>query len=192
MRPEDTQRLRQAAVAFSQLLRSHDIPHAFHGDLLVALVARKPLCDEMACIVENGQRHAFRRVRDALVTSDDFRTVHSPWTNRLHVTYTDVIPAIEFEILPAGETGPRRLTSNTVMKIQGVPFLTVTEYVRAKLTSWIIRRLDLDAHDLMYVLGRYWNNVDANRIPESDMNVFVTENLEAAPPWAAIRRKYEM
>ncbi|KAI5888795.1 hypothetical protein GGG16DRAFT_92008 [Schizophyllum commune] len=192
MRPEETQRLRQTAAAFSQLLRSHDIPHAFHGNFLVSLVSRRQLCEEMVCIVENGQRHAFRRVRDALASSEDFRTVFSPWTNRLHVTYTELIPSIEFEILPAGETGPLRLTRHTVMKIQGVPFLTITEYVRAKLNSWIIRRLDLDAHDLLYVLARYWNSVDANRISDTDMNVFVHENPEAAPPWAAIRRKYDL
>ena len=95
------------------------------------------------------------------------------------------------------------------MKIQGVPFLTITEYVRAKLNSWIMcvrhlfistlrtlkrysRRLDLDAHDLLYVLARYWNSVDANRISDTDMNVFVHENPDAAPPWAAIRRKYDL
>ncbi|KAL1743977.1 hypothetical protein HDZ31DRAFT_83019 [Schizophyllum fasciatum] len=190
MRPEETHRLRQTAAAFSQLLRSHDIPHAFHGNFLVALVSRRELCEEMVCIVENGQRHAFRRVRDALATTEDFRTVHSPWTNRLHVTYTELIPAIEFEIFPAGETGPLRLTRQTVMKIQGVPFLTISEYVRAKLNTWIIRRLDLDAEDLLYVLTRYWNSVDANRISDADMHVFVSENPAVAAPWAAIRRKY--
>ncbi len=42
----------------------------------------------------------------------------------------------KIEILPAGETGPRRLDTTTIMKIHGVPFLTVTEFIRAKLKVW--------------------------------------------------------
>lgn len=42
----------------------------------------------------------------------------------------------KIEILPAGETGPRRLDATTIMKIQGVPFLTISEFVRAKLKVW--------------------------------------------------------
>ena len=75
---------------------------------------------------------------------------------RLHVTYRRLIPAIEvipvpfnthlsvhltslqIEILPAGETGPRHLDTSTVMKIQNVPFLTVSEFVRAKLKTWVM------------------------------------------------------
>jgi len=44
--------------------------------------------------------------------------------------------ARQIEILPAGETGPRRLDATTVMKVQGVPFLTISEFIRAKLKSW--------------------------------------------------------
>lgn len=78
---------------------------------------------------------------------------------RLHVTYRRLIPAIEastrvyvptyssrltpshalqIEILPAGEAGPRHLDDTTVMKIQGLPFLTISEFIRAKLKSWIM------------------------------------------------------
>jgi len=49
-----------------------------------------------------------------------------------------------------------------------------------------------DAQDISYVLTRYWNRVDINRITEQDMNVFVTRNTSAAPAWAALRRKYGM
>ena len=74
----------------------------------------------------------------------------------LHVTYRRLIPAIEvnavpfythpsvhlikiqIEILPAGETGPRHLDTSTVMKIQNVPFLTISEFVRAKLKTWVM------------------------------------------------------
>jgi len=49
-----------------------------------------------------------------------------------------------------------------------------------------------DAQDISYVLVRYWNRVDINRITEQDMNVFVSRNTSAAPAWAALRRKYGM
>jgi len=42
----------------------------------------------------------------------------------------------EIEILSAGEEGPRRLDANTIMNIRGLPFLSVSEYIRAKLKSW--------------------------------------------------------
>lgn len=78
---------------------------------------------------------------------------------RLHVTYRRQIPAVEvcsfilscwiallmttvshfqIEILPAGETGPRHLDTSTVMKMQNIPFLTVSEFIRAKLNSWVM------------------------------------------------------
>lgn len=49
-----------------------------------------------------------------------------------------------------------------------------------------------DAHDIVYVLSRFWNRVDINRIPEQDMNHFATRNNTAAPAWSALRRKYGM
>lgn len=73
----------------------------------------------------------------------------------LHATYRRLIPAIEvclyrhlvvqsislthaiqIEILPAGEEGPRRLDEATTMMIRGIPFLTVSEFIRAKLRTW--------------------------------------------------------
>jgi hypothetical protein len=43
---------------------------------------------------------------------------------------------MKIEILPAGEYGPRRLDSSTIMQLQGIPFLTLSEFVRAKLKTW--------------------------------------------------------
>jgi hypothetical protein len=73
---------------------------------------------------------------------------------RLHVTYRAFIPPVEvsvrlprpvlpltrsqIEILPAGETGPRHLDDTNVMKIQGIPFLNVSEFLRAKLKAWMM------------------------------------------------------
>ena len=54
------------------------------------------------------------------------------------------------------------------------------------------RGLDSDAQDISYLLSRYWNSVDINRIPEQDMRQFVARNPSAAPAWAAIKRKYAM
>jgi len=190
----ETRRLLEAATALSLILQNASIPHAFHGSVLTAVLANTPLSDEIFCIVEGGQNqaHPFRRTRDALSGNEDFSIAHSPWTNRLHVTYRRLIPAIEIEILPAGETGPRHLDTSTVMKVQNVPFLTVSEFIRAKLKTWVIGGSDRDAQDISYVLIRYWNRIDINRITEQDMNVFVTRNATAAPAWAALRRKYGM
>lgn len=44
---------------------------------------------------------------------------------------------IQIEILPAGEEGPRNLDPTTIMAIEGIPFLSVTEFVRAKLRVWM-------------------------------------------------------
>lgn len=76
---------------------------------------------------------------------------------RLHATYHRLIPPIvvsayywsrvqavykfshfEIEILPAGEAGPRRLDGSTVIMIGGVPFLTVSEFIRAKIKTWAL------------------------------------------------------
>jgi len=187
-----TQRLLEAAAALSRLLNEHGIAHAFHGNVLTAVLANGPHSDEIACICEGGPHHPFRRVREAMDGSEHFTATHSPWTNRLHVTYRRLIPAIDIEILPAGEEGPRRLDGTTTMVIRGIPFLTVSEFIRAKLRTWTIRGLDRDAQDIIYVLTRYWNRVDVNRIPEHDMNQFVTRFQAAAPGWTAVKNKYGM
>ncbi|KAF9456011.1 hypothetical protein BDZ94DRAFT_160788 [Collybia nuda] len=188
----DLRRLLEAAAALSHLLRVAGVPHTFYGSAFTAVLANSFHSDELFCIVESGHHHPFRRVRDALAGNPDYTTMHSPWTNRLHTTYRRLIPAIEIEILVAGETGPRHLDSITVMNVQGIPFLTVSEFVRAKLKTWMIRGLDADAQDISYTLSRYWNRVDINRIPEQDMNHFVSRHTAAAPAWSAIKRKYRM
>ncbi|KAE9410078.1 hypothetical protein BT96DRAFT_1012332 [Gymnopus androsaceus JB14] len=190
----ETRRLLEAASALSRVLVARRVPHAFYGSVFTAVLANAPQCDEIYCIVEGGQHqsHPFRRVRDAIAESEDFSSTLSPWTNRLHVTYRRPIPAIEIEILPAGEAGPRRLDASTIMSIQRIPFLTVSEFIRAKLKTWMIRMSDKDAEDISYVLSRYWNRVDINRIPEQDMNVFVARNSASQPWWLALKRKYDM
>ncbi|KAJ3741439.1 hypothetical protein DFH05DRAFT_1506076 [Lentinula detonsa] len=188
----ETRRLLEAASALSRLLVASRVSHAFYGSVFTAVLANAPQCEEIYCIVEGGQHqsHPFRRVRDAIADSEDFSTTLSPWTNRLHVTYRRPIPSIEIEILPAGEAGPRRLDASTVVKIQGIPFLAISEFIRAKLKTWMIRMSDRDAQDITYVLSRYWNRVDINRIPEQDMNFFTTRNTSSQPWWLALKRKY--
>ncbi|KAJ3556155.1 hypothetical protein NP233_g12044 [Leucocoprinus birnbaumii] len=209
----ETRRLLESAAALSRLLQDSGIPHAFYGSVLSATLANSMHSDvglflanvalilivdssyqEIYCIVEGGQNHPhpFRRVRDAVSGKEDWASTHSPWTNRLHVTFRAFIPPIEIEILPAGETGPRHLDDSNVMKIQNVPFLNVSEFLRAKLNSWMIRGAERDAHDIVYVLSRYWNRVDINRLPEADMDRFVSRNSTAGPAWSALRRKYGM
>lgn len=96
-------------------------------DILNSFV--KSFLQEIICVVDRG----FRSVREAMANDENIRTAFSTWSNRLFVTYTDPIPAIEvstyyshacyiceyfsyfrfafsqIEIVLAGERGPRRL-----------------------------------------------------------------------------------
>lgn len=188
----ETRRLLEGASALSHALRAQGVPHAFHGSLFVAVLANSPQADEIFCIVEGGTVHPFRRVRQALTGNADISITPSPWTNRLHVRYNRCIPSVEIEILAAGESGPRRLDALTVAIVSRVPFLTTSEFVRAKLNAWMIRGLERDAQDIVFIMSRYWNSIDINRIPEHDMDRFVEMVGAAAPGWAAIKRKYGM
>ncbi|KAL9709828.1 hypothetical protein Ac2012v2_006882 [Leucoagaricus gongylophorus] len=190
----ETKRLLDSAAVFSRLLQESGIRHAFYGSVFSAILSSTTHSDEILCVVEGGQTlpHPFRRIRDAIAGKEDWSSTHSPWSNRLHVTYRAFIPPIEIEILPAGETGPRHLDDTNIMKLQNVPFLNVSEFLRAKLNSWMIRGAERDAHDIIYILSRYWNRVDINRIPEQDMSHFVSRNHLAGPAWSAVRRKYGM
>ncbi|KAI0075959.1 hypothetical protein K474DRAFT_1317660 [Panus rudis PR-1116 ss-1] len=188
----ETRRLLEAAAALSQILRSAGVPHAFHGSVLNAVLSNAPYCDEIFCIVEAGSSHPFRRVRQACTGNSDITTTPTPWSNRLHVTYHRHIPPIEIEILPAGEEGPRRLDERTTMTISGVPFLTVSEFLRAKLKAWAIRASERDAQDIIYALSQYWDRVDINRIPEQEMNDLVSRYPAAAPAWRDLKKKYRM
>ncbi|KAI0276715.1 hypothetical protein BGY98DRAFT_984501 [Russula aff. rugulosa BPL654] len=188
----ETRRLLEAASALSLALRANGVPHAFHGSLFVAVLKNSPQADEIFCIVEGGTVHPFRRVRQALTGNADLSITPSPWSNRLHVKYSRCIPQVEIEILAAGESGPRRLDALTVAIVSRVPFLTTSEFVRAKLNSWMIRGSERDAQDIVFIMTRYWNSIDINRIPEHDMDRFVEMVGAAAPGWAAIKRKYGM
>ncbi|KAI0048934.1 hypothetical protein FA95DRAFT_1582030 [Auriscalpium vulgare] len=188
----ETRRLLEAASALSQSLRASGVPHAFHGSLFVAVLANSPQADEVFCIVEGGTVHPFRRVRQALTGSTELTITPSPWSNRLHTKYHRCIPPIEIEILPAGEAGPRRLDALNVMMVSGVPFLTISEFIRAKLKTWVIRGAERDAQDITFIIGRYWNSIDINRIPEQDMERFVESVAAAGPGWTAVKRKYGM
>jgi hypothetical protein len=54
------------------------------------------------------------------------------------------------------------------------------------------RGAERDAQDIVFIMCRYWNSIDVNRIPEHDMDRFVEVVGAAAPGWAAIKRKYGM
>ncbi|OCH91260.1 hypothetical protein OBBRIDRAFT_834324 [Obba rivulosa] len=193
----ETQRLLEAAAALSRLLSAGQVPHAFYGSILTAVLSNAPQADDIFCIVEGGNAHPFRRVRQACAGTEDFTLVSSPWSNRLHVTYQRFIPPVdvgllEIEILVAGEDGPRRLDASKVMIVGNLPFLTVSEFLRAKLKAWAIRGEAKDAQDITFAITRYWNQVDINRIPEHEMNEFVKSNNAAAPGWASLKRRYGM
>lgn len=56
----------------------------------------------------------------------------------LFATYEHAIPTISIEIKTAGEAGPRKLDETTTMVLHEIPWLSVTEFVRAKLKDWIV------------------------------------------------------
>jgi len=188
-----TGRLFHAAATLSAALRANNIAHAFHGGLLTVLLGSPRPSEELFCIVEgSGSTHPFRRVRQALAGNDVLTATLIGWSNRLYVKYHEPIPAIEFEVLPAGEEGPRRLDASRVMQLHHVPFLNVTEFVRAKMKAWVSRGSHVDAEHVIFVLTRFWAQVDINRVQEDDMDRFVAAYPVAAPAWTAIKRRYGM
>ena len=92
--------------------------------------------------------------------------------------------------------------------LNNVPFLNVTEFLRAKMRAWTrlvscssdmigisfdaqySRRSQDDAEHVIFVLTRYWAQVDINRIQEDDMDRFVIQSPAAATAWKAIKRRY--
>ncbi|KAI0088904.1 hypothetical protein BDY19DRAFT_1057064 [Irpex rosettiformis] len=186
----ELRRVLEAATALHTLLSAAGVPHAFYGGFMIALLANSPQCDEIFCIVDGETAHPFRRVRQACASSEQVTIRASPWTNRLHAVYTKLIPPIDIEILPAGEEGPRRLDSTTVMNVASVPILTISEFLRAKIKAWVLRRLENDANDIVFALSHYWNQVDINRIPEQEMPDFIARYPSAGPAWAELKRKY--
>ncbi|KAF8516794.1 hypothetical protein JB92DRAFT_2909217 [Gautieria morchelliformis] len=186
-----TRRLSQAAAALSAILRANHIGHAFHGGLLTVLLGSPKQSEELFCIVEgSGSTHPFRRVRQALAGNETLTATLIGWSNRLYVTYHEPIPAIQLEVLPAGEEGPRRLDASRVMLMHSVPFLNVTEFLRAKMKAWISRGSQDDAEHVIFILTRFWGQVDINRIQEDDMDRFVAQFPAATPAWKSIKRRY--
>ncbi|KIJ29285.1 hypothetical protein M422DRAFT_188713 [Sphaerobolus stellatus SS14] len=186
-------RLFQAAATLSAALRAQNIGHAFHGGLLTVLLGSPRPSEELYCIVEGSPNtHPFRRVRQALAGNEVLTATLVGWSNRLYIKYHEPIPAIEFEVLPAGEEGPRRLDASRVMQVHNVPFLNVTEFVRAKMKAWVSRRSQEDAEHVIFVMARFWAQVDINRIQEDDMDRFVAAYPAASAVWTAIKRRYGM
>ncbi|KAG8710366.1 hypothetical protein FRC09_000169 [Ceratobasidium sp. 395] len=184
-----TTQLFDAAAVLSDILTQANITHAFAGNFeTVALGGPGRDTEEILCIVMSG----FRHVREAVQTGDtEVMTANmASWANRLFVKYNEPIPPVEIEICVAGEEGPRNLNPQTVMAVQDLPFLSVTEFMRAKLRVWATRNTDADAQDVLFILNRYWASIDLNRIPEADMDRLVIAYPTAEPPWAAVKQRY--
>ncbi|KAG8927700.1 hypothetical protein FRC00_002010 [Tulasnella sp. 408] len=155
----------EAAALLSSYLSAAGIPHAFYGGFTSVALGSPRDTEDMCCVVEGG----FRPVRQALQDCDVLTASQSSWSGRLFITYQEPIPAMEIEILKAGETGPRKLNASNVM---------------------LINRSD--AHDIIYVLSTFSQNVDLNRIPEFDMDRFCkTYPGEASFAWNSIKNRYE-
>ncbi|KAH7100097.1 hypothetical protein BKA62DRAFT_707599 [Auriculariales sp. MPI-PUGE-AT-0066] len=179
-------RVLEAANDLSTLLTGVGVQHAFHGGFLAVLLGSTRDTEEICVIVEGS----FRPVRDALSASEKWTVNSAPWSARLFATYEHAIPAITFEVKTAGEAGPRKLDETTTMTLHDVPWLTVTEFVRAKLKEWTVRAAPEDAHDLAFALGQFHAHIDLNRIPEPDMTRFVSAVPTCAIAWQAVRARY--
>lgn len=185
--PPRIRRLLEAATELSTLLTGAGIVHAFHGGFLPVLLGSSRDTENICVIVQGG----FRPVRDAVAGSDKFTVTNVAWSARLFVSYQHAIPAIDIEVKMAGEEGPRRLDTSTTMALHNLPWLSVTEFVRAKLKDWMLRAGAEDAHDIAFVLGSFHASIDINRIPEQDMARFVAAVPAAAPGWQAVRARYQ-
>jgi len=182
-----TRQLFEAASILSTFLSAAGIPHAFYGGFMSVALGSPRDTEEMFCVVDGS----FRNVRNALADSEIMTASQSSWSGRLFVTYQDPIPAIEIEILKAGETGPKKLQSSNVMLMNGVPFLSISEFLRAKMNDWLLRGSETDAHDIIFVLTQFSQVVDLNRIPEFDMDRFVKLYPgEASYAWTAVKSRY--
>ncbi|KDQ09437.1 hypothetical protein BOTBODRAFT_69133 [Botryobasidium botryosum FD-172 SS1] len=183
------QQLFEAALALSQRLTANDIPHAFHGGILALALGSPQPTEEIICVVEGG----FRRVRVALEGSEELTTMHSTWTDRLFASYNEPIPKVVIEIKNAGEEGPRNLNSATVMSLQHiprVPFLTVSEFLRAKLKAWNRGDSAEDARDIIFILQQHGQSVDINRILDQDVDRFVGQFPDASEAWVALQQRF--
>ncbi|CAE7180412.1 unnamed protein product [Rhizoctonia solani] len=186
-----TTQIFDAAAILSDLLNQANITHAFAGNFEVVALGGPGRRDteEVLCIVMSGYKH----VREAIQAGDtEIMTASmATWANRLFVKYHEPIPAIEIEICIAGEEGPRNLNPQTVMALQNLPFLSVTEFMRAKVRVWATRNTDADAQDVLFILNRYWASIDLNRIPEADMDRLVAVYQAAEAPWNAVKERYQ-
>jgi len=175
----------EAASILSAFLSEATIAHAFYGGITSVALGSQQDTEEIYCVVEGG----FRNVRKALQDCEIMTASTSSWSGRLFVTYHDPIPPIEIEILNAGETGPKRINGSNV--INRLPFLSISEFIRAKMNSWLAHGSESDAADIIYVLSQFAQSVDINRIPESEMDRFVKLYPgEARQAWATIRSRY--
>ncbi|KAF8734918.1 hypothetical protein RHS02_06550, partial [Rhizoctonia solani] len=185
-----TTQIFDAAAVLSDLLNQAHITHAFAGNFeVVALGGPGRDTEEILCIVMSG----FRNVREAIQAGDsEIMTANmASWANRLFVKYHEPIPAVDIEICVAGEEGPRNLNPQTVMALQNLPFLSVTEFMRAKVRVWANRSNPDDAQDVIFILNRYWASIDLNRIPEADMDRLAMVYPAAEAPWNAIKERYQ-
>ena len=51
---------------------------------------------------------------------------------------THALTLRQIEVKISGEEGPRRLNEHTTMALQSLPWLSVTEFLRAKLKDWTL------------------------------------------------------
>jgi hypothetical protein len=96
---------------------------------------------------------------------------------------------LQIDILPGGEYGPRTLDTCTVQPQHGIPFLSPTEFVRAKLRSWSMTGSTRDAADAAAVLVRCAEWIDPGRVDTAEVKALAAVHGEVIPAWTAVRRR---
>ena len=96
---------------------------------------------------------------------------------------------IRIELLRAGEFGPVHLTDDNTIEIPpGIPALTPTEFMRAKVKAWTARRALRDANDVFWVMQKYGEVLDVDRInPQGGLDEMAGEVDGIKEKWEELK-----
>ena len=147
---------------------------------------------DVDCIVEGG----FRLVSQTLSAHPAFEVPKGLASDILTVFFRSSIMArrgtkVKVELLKAGVFGPVKLTSSTTMVVNGIPFLTPSEFVRAKVKAWTARGYNRDKMDVLWIL-RTADWLDPKRInPDGGLDDMAEEHPDVAALWEVVRERDE-
>ncbi|KZT31917.1 hypothetical protein SISSUDRAFT_1123654 [Sistotremastrum suecicum HHB10207 ss-3] len=178
--------LDEAAHALARVLSGSGIGYAMCGGYLaVTLGVEDRETQDIDCIVQSP----FKKVVRAFTSSSENFTVPSGLASDvLRVTFRSNSGIdVKVELLQAGMFGPVRLTPSNTMSINGIVFLSPTEYVRTKVKAWTSRKYGRDVWDVLWVL-RNFEDLDIDRInPEDGLDEMAEEHSDIRQVWFDIR-----